>query len=58
MKILEMKIIMSETLKNAGKYSDYWLDIAAGKIREVEDITVEVTQNKSQIINSYKNWKG
>lgn len=49
---------MSETLKNAGKYSDYWLDIAAGKIREVEDITVEVTQNKSQIINSYKNWKG
>ena len=41
-----------------GKYSDYRLDIAAGKISEVEDITVEVTQNKSQIINSYKNWKG
>lgn len=38
-----------------GKYSDYRLDIAAEKISEVEDITVEVTQNKSQIINSYKN---
>ena len=38
-----------------GKCSDYILDIAAGKISEVEDTTVEVTRNKSQIINSYKN---
>ena len=38
------------------KYSDYRLDIAAGKISDVEAITVEVTKKKkTQIINSYKN---